>query len=666
MRWNAKLVAACAALSLPLLPAFAHAASNEELIRGWYRDYLGRPVGPELQAWTQLLDRGLSPIDVQATILGSDEFYAQKGRDPQTYVMETLQSVTWSQPTASELNRWTTRLTALRGDRLALAREILYAYSQPAGAGISSGAPAAANAAEVAGRLLSASKLLSDTLDFEIAGTQQGRQANLQAQSLYESADQLKRIVAIRTYRPDDAAYALQDCQRSFAALQSTLSNPPGTAPSSANIARRVSSILSEAQLALRPTSNTPSYPGTPTYPTYPPVGIPLPGTAPLPAAVGYDQQQFLAAADSVARGVESLIQSFKGPAYQNYNYSVVLRDLDTFATRVDDLKNSIRRGASAERLQWELQSLSEQAQRLEPQLLAGRPPQFTRLFWSSVASGLAQMQEPLLAAAGNTGVVGPGGSTVLRPTPVSPELLPLLDQALSRTDVFLTGTQPLVFGIPELPRVQMDVRNLKTRLLTMRQETQDGQPASLLKATLDSMVTAYQSAYTRWGQIVTSYRLVNPPRLSPLGETLNQVEQVLVRAVADEGLTPATGSVSSSHIARLITTLGTELRQVRELLPSFTNYPEHRSLLVYCDQLDDYLATITEAQRNPATGPEVLRRQAAGMQRVVGLLLANADSLASRVQAAGTREQRTVALNLQSEVLRLSGLVDDLESELH
>src|SRR5687768_4091185 len=56
---------------------------DEEQVRQWYRDYLGREVGPELKAWTELLRGGMSPLDVQATILGSDEFYNEKGRSAQ-------------------------------------------------------------------------------------------------------------------------------------------------------------------------------------------------------------------------------------------------------------------------------------------------------------------------------------------------------------------------------------------------------------------------------------------------------------------------------------------------------------------------------------------------------------------------------------------------------
>src|SRR5262245_48648487 len=117
-------------LSRPALTAGARDSSNrdEQLIRSWYRDYLGREVGPELKAWVELLRGGMSPLDVQATILGSDEFYNEKGRNTQTFVIETLQSTTWEEPSTAELRRWTDRLRVLRGDRFELAREILLSY----------------------------------------------------------------------------------------------------------------------------------------------------------------------------------------------------------------------------------------------------------------------------------------------------------------------------------------------------------------------------------------------------------------------------------------------------------------------------------------------------------------------------------------------------------
>jgi hypothetical protein len=643
MRWTALWLALvwlapCAALLFypaPLPGQFnaSPRSSEEDQVRGWYRDYLGREVGPELKAWAQLLRGGMSPLDVQATILGSDEFYNQKGRDVQSFVVETLQSVTWEEPTISELRRWTDRLDALRGDRFALAREILLANDEPGG-GTS---PAGPNVAEISQRLSTAAKLLVDTIDFEIGGTQQGRQANLKAQALWDATEQLRRTASATSIRPTDATLALQNVERALTALQSTLNAPAGTAPGAAGIARRVATLIDEAEAALRPTGGTPR---------------PSPDVNLGPTA-----EKLLVQADSASRGVASIVQSLTAQAYQDYAISVVLRDLDTLAAALDELKTSIRRGSSRDRLQWEIQALAEQAVRIGPQLKASRMPAFTRLFWSSVESSLEQMAETL-------GITD-AGSTVLRPTPTEPEILPLVDQALSRAEVFLTGSQPLVFGVPEVPRVQRDVRNLKARLLALRQEAQRGEPASRQLETLGTMVADYLSAYNNWGQIVTRYKLQNPPRLSPIGESLNEVERLLKLAVSSEDLTPTTGSVSSSRVARLIQALDDQVRQYRELLPAFVNYPEHKALLLYCDQIQGYLTSLENEQQNLPTAPDALRRQAAGMQRVVTLLAAQTETLDARARAAGLRAPND-ATALRGFAKNLGKLADDLENELH
>src|SRR5688500_7297163 len=104
MRFRAALLVALAVagwLSPGLADAQTTAAATTswsreaELVRGWYSDYLGRNVGPELTAWVQLLRGGMAPVDVQATILGSDEYYQQQRRDPERFILDTLEGVTW-------------------------------------------------------------------------------------------------------------------------------------------------------------------------------------------------------------------------------------------------------------------------------------------------------------------------------------------------------------------------------------------------------------------------------------------------------------------------------------------------------------------------------------------------------------------------------------------
>src|SRR5262245_31346330 len=381
-------------------------------IRGWYRDYLGRDAGQDVAALVNLLRGGMSSTDLQATILGSDEFYSQNGRDQQAFVRDTLQAVTWSEPSYADLQRWTDRLNQLRGDRFALAREILLSAGQPTSQ--------ANQLADIPGRLSSAARLAVDTISFEIGGTPQGRQAGLQAQALVDAANQLQQTVGVGSSRSNDVSLALNNADRAYQALQTTLSNPPGTAPSAAGIVRRIGTMLTDARGAGAPASIPPAG-------SYPPIGSTLPG--PTGGLGGYSPQQLLDQIAAARRATESLIQTLTSGAYQDYTYNVALRDLDTLASRLAGLEPLVRSGASRDRIAWEVQSVADSGERVRAQLGTGRLAHSARLYWQSVDSNLAQIRETLGVSATAS------SATMLRPTAFHESLLPLIDQAASQID---------------------------------------------------------------------------------------------------------------------------------------------------------------------------------------------------------------------------------------
>lgn len=612
-------------------------------IRGWYRDYLGRDVGPDLGALVNLLRGGMSTTDLQATILGSDEFYTQKGRDPQTFVRDTLQSVTWSEPSYADVRRWTDRLTQLRGDRFALAREILLSTLRPPSE--------ASELTDIASRLVAAARLADDTVDFELGGTPQGRQANLQAQALSDAATQLQR--AATSSRPDDVNWALGGAERAYQALQSTLSNPSGTAPSASGIVRRIGTMLSDARRATGSVSVTPSATppaSIPPFSSYPPLSSTLP---PLTSVNGSSPDIVLDQVSAARRATESLIQTLTSEAYQDYTYNVVLRDLDTLAARLAALEPVVRSGASRDRLQVEVQSLADSANRVQSQLTTGRLPYSARLYWQSLQSSLAQLRDTL-------GVAATSPSTVLRPTPTHDSLLPLIDQAAAQIDVFLAATMPLVTSIPDLPSVQSDARSLKNRVLTLRQQAGAGQPAPALKQTLNGMIGDYQDAFDRWNRIVTTYRLNSPARLSSVGETLNRVEQLINEALASGNLTPQGPSRATQDLAQL----NGEVSETRRILAAFTGYPEQPLLEGYLEQVAGYVVQINDALGRQSTGDA--RRLAVGMQGVIGRMQPQFDSLNQRLASAAALDQRQRVTDLQARAYRLGRLADDVEAQLY
>jgi hypothetical protein len=644
--------AAVAQITANKVPAFGAAgqpltrSAESEQVRNWYRDYLGREPGPELAAWVELLRGGMSPVDVQATILGSDEYFNQQGRDPQTFVLETLQAVTWQAPSGTLLRQWNERLTALRGDRFALAREVLLAYSQPT--------TTTGQASDIALRLTNAAKLLQDTADFELSGTTQGRQVALRAKSLYDASLALQRTVGVGAYRLDDVLASARTVESAYNAVQATLNNPPGTAPSASAIARRIDSMLNDLQVALMP--QTSPVPGTGTPPRPGPI-VPTPAT-PAPSGLGYDQAKLQRQIESVARGTQSLAQLFSSQPSGNYTYRVLLTDLNSFASQVDALEASVARGTSLQRLQWEWQALNAQVERLRPQVQQPNAPTFTRLFWTSVESGMQQMSDTLgIAPNGNPGTVPPPVTTP------NVDLVAICDQGVGQIDAFLTGLAPYVFGIPEVPRLQRDMRTVRNQFLTMRQMIVQGSPTAQIQDQARLARLQYDASYEVWSQVVEAYKLSNYTKMSPIGRSLTAVEEGLSGTSSDPNvyLRPGTGS----RVGQLITTFDTELEHYSKTLAPFANYPEFRSLSLHVQQLAGYSKTLKELETNRARNLADEQRLVAGMHRVIDLTEAHNTQLEESAKRSNDRNALTQALELRRSLGRIVNLANDLEHEI-
>jgi len=476
--------------------------------------------------------------------------------------------------------------------------------------------------------------------------------------------------------RPNDVPVALNGADRAYQALQQTLSNPPGTAPSAASVVRRIGTMLADAHGTTGGSVvyASPSYPPqgatyppqAATYPpqgtTYPPQGAtypPLPATPPLgqPAVAGYGSQPLLDQIASARRATESLIQTLTSQSYQDYSYNIVLRDLDTLASRLAGLDPLVRSGASRDRVALEVQNISDSEARIRAQLDTGRLPYTARLFWQSIDSSVAQLRDAV-------GVANIGGivdtSTLLRPTNLHENLLPLLDQAASQLDVFLAGTTPLVYSIPDVPAVQADCRDLKNRVLLLRQQAGAGQPAAVLKQTLNSMIGEYQDGFNRWNRVAATTQLYNPPHLSPVGESLNRVEQLINQALASGGLTPQ----GPTRVAQELALLNGELTEARRDLASLTGYREQQSIDLYLQQLAGYVQQINTALTQATTLDA--RRLAVGMQGVIGRMQTDVNSVNQQVAGPLTPTLRQQATDLTLRVSRMGQLVDDVESQLY
>src|SRR4051812_16227050 len=94
-------------------------------IAAMYQRYLGRnPDATGLQGWVQEARRGRN---IQAVILGSDEYYLRRGSTPQGFITGLYVDVLGRVPAANEVQGWLDRLPAIGYNREALAAEFVNA-----------------------------------------------------------------------------------------------------------------------------------------------------------------------------------------------------------------------------------------------------------------------------------------------------------------------------------------------------------------------------------------------------------------------------------------------------------------------------------------------------------------------------------------------------------
>jgi hypothetical protein len=104
---------------------------NAEMIDSWFRQYLGRSVDSGgLSSRLTLLRRGTDPEEIEANIIGSDEYWERHNHNVVGFVRGLYNDVLNREPNRDELRNWADRFVVNEGNRSAVAHEFLQAAAQ--------------------------------------------------------------------------------------------------------------------------------------------------------------------------------------------------------------------------------------------------------------------------------------------------------------------------------------------------------------------------------------------------------------------------------------------------------------------------------------------------------------------------------------------------------
>jgi hypothetical protein len=101
---------------------------NADMIDSWFRRYLRRPVDSGgLSARLTLLRRGGDPLDIEADIIGSGEYWELHGSNVAGFVRGLYRDILQRDASLHEIRIWADRYIANEANRSAVGREFITA-----------------------------------------------------------------------------------------------------------------------------------------------------------------------------------------------------------------------------------------------------------------------------------------------------------------------------------------------------------------------------------------------------------------------------------------------------------------------------------------------------------------------------------------------------------
>jgi hypothetical protein len=133
----------CAALGVVLLgvgPVWAGKpvpAEYQALLRDWYARYLGRPIETTaLEFWGEKMEQSRRPMEVEADILASGEYYNRHGQNPASFIRGLFRDVLGTEPSPGHVDYWVSKMHELK-QREKVTREFLEAARKMPRSGVS-------------------------------------------------------------------------------------------------------------------------------------------------------------------------------------------------------------------------------------------------------------------------------------------------------------------------------------------------------------------------------------------------------------------------------------------------------------------------------------------------------------------------------------------------
>jgi hypothetical protein len=498
-----------------LAKRFLRSAENEQVtgglrpidtVRLWYSRFLGREVDPSgVQRYVGLLRQGSSPLDIQAELLGSDEYYNRQGATLDGFIAGLFRDVMGRNPTGADFRSWRHTFNRNGGNRQTLARQFL----GQAGVQVDNSTPPIpppnlppGSHRDLLSQIVRRSEQCSAMIQVEIPGTLQGRQCILRIQAMQNAALNLQNQLA-GSFPPGALANSLSALEQAYAALRDRLARPPGTAPNSEQIANNLGMLIANLR-------------SIPPFNAIPGGGPPQ---SPVPPNLGYDQAAVLNLLNATQANVAQLLRSMRG---QSFVFQSLRRDIEGFGRQLQTVHHQVERGDSVQAVQASVYGAQRYGLAITERMRHPSVPTYWQQIWVNVDHGLASIAGALQVNAG----AAPPQPGVPPPQPGIPpiNLVGAIDTLTGEIDAYLASIAPLMAFNPQYFPMQAQLNSMRGNLLEMRQTIAVGGSPLDYRPQFVEIQQGYLQLTNLFNAIVAGNPAMPPPSLDQISAKFNEL----------------------------------------------------------------------------------------------------------------------------------------------
>jgi hypothetical protein len=487
----------------------AVAQSSTLFIRDLYIRYTGiEPSATQVDFWVRRMQSGTTAFEANYNILGSNYVFDLNQRDRVRYVTMAYQAVLSRAPQPRELSYWVNKLSLTNNDTIEFAKDFLRSQGSSVPPAIG-GPPTVVPPADLPSRLYTMCLLLAQSLQQEYNGTNNWLLQN-QTQSLTRTVQTNQWLLKNPGQNVSQFVSVCQSIDAALRSIRQVVTNDGYINP-------QTRSYLDQADQLIDTIKR--SGPGQPVQPIVPP-SIPSPDAT---------QLRLVSLSRDLARETKQAAFQFRSRLGNTWNANMIIISAEGLASTTDQLKDLLEVQPLLKTARASLQSMYRQFVDLSDNVNRSVQDISCRQSWQEACNAYDQLAS--LAGVPPLGNTAPP-PVVQLPSPGRPPVafFNSIDRGMADCSRLVTSFTPYTYYHPSVTSLINELQTLRSQLAIIRQESEGIPQRSLMLSRAQKLQSILSRVMQFWRDAVMGSGITNPPTLTVLNASVQEVMNYLNR----------------------------------------------------------------------------------------------------------------------------------------